>query len=140
MVGTTEQRNKRAARVCEFAMQENILPDLRWYPAYSEPGYDEPEGLILSADWNKRTRWNRETRRVDVIDRRPERIARILERLGCALEWCDEWTDCSDCGGALRTQPDGWSWKPAWKWADDCTIVCLECWDEDEHRSTDGAR
>jgi len=117
----------RVSRLCEYAMRENVLPDLREYARYCEPGYDDPEGLILSADWNDRDSYDAATRTRVVTDNRPRRIGDLLERLGCELEWCDEWTACEECNGAIRTQPDSMSWTPSYVWEDECTIVCTEC-------------
>lgn len=129
----TSTNIQRASRVCEYAIREDILPDLRFCDRYCEPGYDEPaDGLILSANWNNRRRWDRETGKSIVTDARPERIARILERLGCELEWCDEWESCDECNGAVRTQPNGFCWVPSYQLVDECAIYCAECYDEAE--------
>ena len=122
----------RINRLCEYAMRENVLPDLQFYDRYCEPGYSAPEGLILSANWNDRDRYDADTRRRVVTDTRPSRLGNVLERLGCELEWCDEWTACDDCNGAIRTQPDSMCWTPSYVMDDDCTILCTECAQEAE--------
>lgn len=64
----------------------------------------------------------------------------ILSRLGFGVAWSDEYDQCGDCTGAIRTQPDSWDWSArfayvdldAWSFAEihkyrECTIVCLDC-------------
>lgn len=93
------------------------IENLGYAPHYSEPGYDAPKRGVLFANWNCF----------------PREIGDILERAGYAIEWSDEWTTCEDCGGAVRTQPDSYSWQRAYTMPDDCTIVCHACTDWQEH-------
>lgn len=92
---------------------------------YSEPGYSKAgDGPILLGNWNERTRY--ENGKVVVVDRTMARIAEIAERAGCTLEWYDEWTICSECGGAVRTQADSFLWVPSW-FERDGESICHEC-------------
>lgn len=91
-----------------------------WAPKYAEPGYDQPEKCVLMANWNEF----------------PRGLDTLLERAGYSIEWSDEWTTCESCNGALRTQPDGYSWEPSYKDDDTCGVLCLECY-ADEHPSED---
>ena len=80
---------------------------------YSEPGYEAGQKGVLFANWN-------------VF---PSELAKVLERAGYSIEWSDEWSNCYDCGGAVRTSPDSYSWERSYILVDECSIVCHECID-----------
>ena len=44
--------------------------------------------------------------------------------------WSDEWTDCIECGGLVRTQADSYSWRMYGK-NTDCGTVCGDCLKKD---------
>jgi hypothetical protein len=46
-------------------------------------------------------------------------------------EWCDEWTTCDDCGRALRTSPDCYSWKRSYLFIEGEGDICVECLEQD---------
>lgn len=95
---------------------ESEIDDIRYAPEYAEgEGYgDAPERGILFGNWNYFSR--------DVTD--------LLEKVGYAIEWNDEWTTCDGCGKALRTSPDSYSWQPGYlREADSCETYCHECAD-----------
>jgi hypothetical protein len=98
-----------------------------WAADYAEPGYHTPEKGILFGNWNTRTRWNKETNTSEVIDKRPARFAAIAEHIGYELEWSDEWSTCEDCGKAVRTSADSYSWTPSYAIVNECTILCADC-------------
>ncbi len=99
---------------------EHYTNGMEWASHYEEPGYTEPpSGLIIAWDWNART------------DATPELLGRVLERMGVACEWSDEWTTCSDCGAFVRTQPDSYSWEPAYTEGDG-EVLCRSCQPEPE--------
>lgn len=106
--------------------------DLQWANDYAEPGYscDETKGIFF-ADWNDRTRYNSETREHETLDSTPSRVCSILEAAGYEIEWCDEWTECDECGRAVRIQPDSYSWRPSFVLFNDCEIVCSKCVEND---------
>jgi hypothetical protein len=89
---------------------EAEIDNLGYAPVYAEPGYTQPRAGVLMADWN-------------VF---PSDIADVLEDLGYAVEWSDEWITCEDCGGAVRTQPDSYSWTPAYQIVDGA-VLCRAC-------------
>jgi hypothetical protein len=95
------------------------IENLQWSPGYAEPGYDEPKRGVLLANWNHFAR----------------DIDRVLERMGFAIEWEDEWSTCSDCYKVFRTSPDSMCWTPSYVMGDG-EIWCKECApkseDEDE--------
>lgn len=76
---------------------------------YAELGYENPKRGILFANWN-------------VF---PKRFDDILEKLGYAVEWNDEWNVC-ECGKAYRTSADSYVWSPSFKEIDGQEL-CLEC-------------
>jgi hypothetical protein len=96
----------------------NKLGDITSAPHYSEPGYKLEEGktCILFGNWN-RNRYHRlgEASTPDQIaeDDFYEEFCKQLETVA-ELEWHDEWTTCSDCGGAIRTSPDGHGWQKSY--------------------------
>lgn len=89
------------------------VENLSFASAYAEPGYTDPPKGIAFANWNSL----------------PRGLNDILERAGYAVEWSDEWTTCEDCGKAIRTSPDSYSYQPYSVLVDDCSIVCLACID-----------
>jgi hypothetical protein len=104
--------------------------DLGWADHYCEPGYDCDKGVIF-ANWNDKTTYNSETRERTVVDDTPSRLVAIFEHMGYSIEWCDEWSTCDECGGAVRTSPDCHSWLPSYKIFNDCEILCKDCILED---------
>lgn len=95
---------------------------------YSEPGYSDPEALIVTANWNNDKPCIKESF-VDEDSDNPEALITIgnaLEKLGCDVEWSDEWTVCSICHKLVRTQPNSYSWTQSY-YTKDCYIICHEC-------------
>lgn len=136
------QQRERASKLLEAFRDEY---DLQWSHAYAEPGYADPEtGMIVFGNWNNRTAYDRETNERTVTDNRPERLGNILEKLGCDLQWSDEWATCGGCGKAVRTQPDSWGWTPSYneKMLQAGEFVCLTCepetTDDSEDDETEG--
>src|SRR5271157_5238463 len=81
------------------------------FGGYVEPGYKDPEsGVIVTGNWNLIIRWNKETSAVDTISNLPKLVCKALERIGCAVEWEDEWCVCYECGKIVRVQPDCYTW------------------------------
>lgn len=116
------------SRLVEF-VSEKTGRNFDFAPAYAEPGYSDPEAGIVFGNWNPVCGFNvpKETQRRDPV----KKLARILEKLGFELEWEDEWDRCSDCGKAVRTQPDCYHWTSAFRILNDCELVCLECLSKD---------
>jgi hypothetical protein len=73
---------------------------------YGEPGYSDPTGGILLANWNNV----------------PDHVQHGLERRGFELEWSDEWSvhyETANGPAAYRTQPDSYGWTPSLIFLDD---------------------
>lgn len=107
----------------------------RWCGGYAgNQGQDfEQEQLkgVLMADWNETTRWNEETKQHETICRCMERISDLAEKVGYAIEWSDEWTECDGCNRAVRTSAYCHGWRPQY-WMRDCELYCRGCADPHE--------
>jgi hypothetical protein len=111
----------------KYRIAHSRIQDIRLCSSYAEPGYDDPDsGCIAFGNWNSITRWNRETKTSETIDETMPKLAKLLERMGVELEWIDEWAECCDCGRAVRTEPDSYSWIRSYVDTDDGTC-CEEC-------------
>jgi len=105
------------------------LEEVRLVDGYAEPGYGglDPEGAIVAlGDWNNITRWDPESRQSVMLDSTPSRVGNLLEKAGVELEWSDEWTECAECGRAVRTQADSYSWTRSYVESDEGP-VCEDC-------------
>ena len=71
----------------------------------AEPGYDDKP--VLLANWNHV----------------PNVVFDRLEALGYACEWYDAWATCSECGKAVRTSPNSYSWQKAYWDTEDVEFV-----------------
>ncbi|MBU6231796.1 hypothetical protein KGP36_03940 [Patescibacteria group bacterium] len=91
------------------------VDNLGFAPGYAEPGYAKPKRGVLFANWN-------------VF---PDKLQGILERMGYECEWSDEWALCDECEKAVRTEPSGYFWEPAFK-EKEGSIVCRECYGDDD--------
>jgi len=91
---------------------------------YAEPGYSDPEsGVIAFGNWNPDS-WDRPIPKEHQV---MPRMSEILEKLGAAIEWSDEWKTCYACEKAVRTSPDSYSWRRSYWQEEDGTILCEEC-------------
>ena len=84
------------------------------YNLICEPGYDKTKKGWCIANWNHIS----------------DELCRWLESEGYDVEWSDEWTTCSDCGGLIRTQPSGYGWK-RYSVITDGEEVCGDCLKKD---------
>lgn len=129
---------KRAWKVVEHQTEHAAtsegrrrLEEIQLYSGYSEPGYME-HACVALGNWNDIQRYDSAARTFEDVDRSPSAIATELEKLGCELEWSDEWAACDGCGFLVRTQPDSYSWKRSYV-EQDGDIVCFKCIDPAEH-------
>lgn len=105
---------------------------ITWSPGYAEPGYDAPENGVLFANWNAETRYNETTHKFETVDDTMSRIAKVAETAGYETEWYDEWSTCGDCGLAVRTSPDSYSWQPSYVVLNECELLCKGCVEPDD--------
>lgn len=96
---------------------------------YAEPGYTNPESGIVFGNWNPACGFSvpKAQQQKDPVTK----LARILEKAGFELEWEDEWDTCSECGKAVRTQPDCYHWTSSFRIVNECELICLECLEKD---------
>lgn len=128
---------RRVEKLIEVARNSAKTPQGRYQidsftvctQGYAEPGYSDPSsGIIVFGNFNAITRYTEN--KFVTVDDAPARLAKLLEKLGCELEWSDEWACCDRCGKAVRTKPDSYSWQPSYASTDD-GILCHECLEED---------
>lgn len=116
------QRDSRPPSCSSLPRQhrQQAIDNLQWAPDYAiSQGYgDAPKHGILFYNWNEVS----------------NKACDLLERAGYACHWCDEWSTCDDCGKAIRTQPDSYSWQPAFvEMRESGELYCFECADFDEY-------
>lgn len=142
-MGSMEESRIRAAReVARMLESENptelsrvleILEplmgcEISWYDGYASRREGPADAVVLAANWNAQkvrvgapVYWRGES------ERAMPRIAEALERItGLALEWCDEGSGCDACGRWIRTEADGFDYKPEYR-LDDSGFTCLAC-------------
>lgn len=125
-------KNNRYEMIVALIEACEDVVDVQTASDYAEPGYNVGEaGVIAFANWNDRDEWDREKNERVKTDDTPSILCSALEALGVDIEWSDEWTTCSDCGKAIRTQPDGYDWKKQYAIIGGCDEVCHECIKED---------
>lgn len=130
-------------RIIEIALGEKygdgyIVTDV--CTGYAEPGYGRSDdAIVVFGNWNDKRPaygWNVKNQAGDrytsapnitKADTLPSRLARVLEAAGAEIEWLDEWSQCSHCYRAVRTEPDSYSWTPYFAWVGECEIVCADC-------------
>ena len=90
--------------------RQSEIENIGFASEYAEPGYTNPAKGILFADWNLF----------------PRDIDRLLEFYGYEIGWSDEWSTCDNCGRAVRTSADCYSWSPSYT-CQDGEITCTDC-------------
>lgn len=108
------------------------LESIQLYDGYAEPGYDSENGCVATGNWNSVTRYNGDTNNFDTLDDSPERVAKLLEKIGVDLEWEDEWTQCDSCYKLFRTRADSYSWQMSGV-ITDSGCYCQDCLDPEDH-------
>jgi hypothetical protein len=90
---------------------------IRWAPKYANGEGETSNRGVLMSNWND---WSNAA-----VD--------LLERAGYGIEWEDEWSTCDNCGGAIRIQPDSYSWQPTYFDFPDGDRLCRECVDLEDY-------
>ncbi len=93
---------------------------------YSEPGYGSDDTVIVLGDWNPKRFPRGDDAPLSKAENIGPRLANALEKVGAEIQWLDEWTECQNCYRAIRTEPDSYSWRPAFAWLSD-EIICSRC-------------
>jgi hypothetical protein len=107
-----------------LAIAEKMHYDIQLVGGCCEPGYDDKPVAI--GNWNSRTEYHSCAREFKTLDETMPRLAKLFEKLGYECEWEDEWVVCDECGKAMRTEPDSYSWKPYY-WTEGCSYICGDC-------------
>lgn len=98
--------------------QQDEINNLGYAHEYAEPGYTNSGGKgILFANWNLFSK----------------KAGDILEKMGFECEWSDEWTTCQDCGRAVRTSPDSYSYQPSYVILNECELFCMDCFNKEAY-------
>lgn len=135
---TNTQKVARAFKILEIALQHtgddpivhSQIEEMQIHTAgYAEPGYSGD--LIATGNWNNVTAYNRKTHKFKVVNKAPERISKLLEKLGVELAWSDEWTTCDTCQKLVRITGDSYSWTRAYVEDEGHGAMCRECVAED---------
>lgn len=116
--------NDRLNKLLELADSKGF--DVTWYPHYCSRGYTSPKEGVVTGNWNDKTRYRKESNDFETLDNTPSRFARLFEKLGLEVDWEDEYTSCSDCGGAIRTVHDSYGWQPEYIEMN-CDTICNDC-------------
>ena len=120
-------KSKVLEELINYIDQHNL--DIQFYNGIAEPGYSDT--LAVAANWNEP---NNDPNSYDMKHpkyyekrRRTSKLGRLFENMGYELLWSDEWIGCNDCGKAVRTIADSYSWEPYFTILNDCEIVCHDC-------------
>lgn len=86
---------------------------------YSEPGYtkDYENVPIYFANWNS-------------LDKKAPKLMKFI-RQNINIEWSDEWANCQNCNGAVRTVGNSYNWTPYYNIFNDCELICGDCIKDD---------
>jgi hypothetical protein len=126
---------ERFWKVMEIAEKRGLY--VRLAEEYSEPGYrKDGEGPILFADWNSDGYWDREQNKYITTNDSPERLSKLFEKLGCTIEWEDEWEVCESCENAFRIAPDSYCWT-RYGYVDENFCMCGDCIKENPEQYLD---
>lgn len=108
-------------------VHSNTLEGIEWAEGYANEG-ETPDLGVYKGNWNGLDTYNTALRvREDLPGGRwPEHLGRRLERAGAEVEWCDEWSLCDQCNRFVRTEPDGWDYRPEFH-VGHGAITCLSC-------------
>lgn len=98
---------------------------------YAELGYHTPEKGIVFGNWNPTCGFS--VTKSEQARNPVSKLSRVLEANGFELEWADEWDICCDCGKAVRTSADCYSWAPYFRILNECELVCLDCIDREAY-------
>ena len=122
---------KAARNIARTREAQSRIDNMGYSHDYAEPGYSvtNPDKGIVFSNWNDITKYDSDTKQHTLLDSAMSRLGDTLTKAGFDIEWEDEWTTCSDCGKAVRTQPDSHFWTPAYTTAyiADGELICNEC-------------
>lgn len=108
-----------------LAIAEKQGYDIQLVGGCAEPGYTD--GPIALGNWNERERYSKNEHVFITTDDTMPRLAKLFEKLGYEIEREDEWAMCDNCGKAIRTQLDSYSWKPYYRLLEHARFICGNC-------------
>lgn len=85
----------------------------------------DDNAVIVLGDWNDSRYPRNDDPPLTEAERVGPRLFDALEAAGAECQWLDEYSRCSDCGKAIRTEPDSYRWRPEYIITDDYT--CARC-------------
>lgn len=106
------------------------------FDGYAEPDYDDPKGAIVTANWNHDKEKIIKATFVDPDEDDADEmctVADALGKLGCEIEWLDEWDTCSNCNKLVRIRGNSYHWT-CFYWRNDAAgdCICGQCIEKDE--------
>ena len=157
----TTRQTKILARFWDWVEARGLMVETN--PRYCGNREQPSTGVVLRADWNdfrgatvrpfhglpstyaqalERDATPGASRRYAVP--RHREWEDILERIGVACEWSDEWDACEACEGIFRIEPDGYCWSPEGVHIESTRdysshyhsisgTLCLDCLQEEAH-------
>lgn len=97
-------------------------PNATYYPGRTGSERERTDVPVIVADWNRIP--------VDLINQ--------VESDGFEIDWADSVHGCDDCGHAVGTVPEYWTWTPSYAWDGECAVVCFACLESRGLRWTEG--
>jgi hypothetical protein len=96
------------------------------YHGYA-PGSGDPDVIVVTANWNTETEYDRETGTHRELDNSLSRLGDLLERIpGVETDWSDGISRCDGCNRAIQTQASSWGWTPPYV-VTEGEIICTGC-------------
>ena len=148
MAQTKIQRRAQWALDAALNSADCTIRGIRWRLEEITLHFGGPEGVYAgegnsdvecaaTGNWNEVTEYTADLcQRVTVSGGDlPNRLCKVLEKIGVEVEWSDSWDTCCECGRLIRTEPDGYSWKPFYQDSDNGR-VCFDCEPEAAHPDT----
>lgn len=125
---TAQSIIESAQKVCArkgYKRAANQLDYINSASHYCESGYLTDKDCILFGNWNK-LHWDAKEGSAEAKENSfYAGVVKALERVA-ELEWEDEWTTCSQCGGAIRTQANSYGWQRGYVLLDG-ELLCHNC-------------
>lgn len=105
----------------------NRLEEMDWHENYWDDSCSSELG-IYTGNWNEIDDYDRKLQRRETVPggNWPRTLGDRLERLGAEVVWSDQHSVCDDCGKLIRTDADGFGWRPSFH-VSHGSITCVGC-------------